>query len=591
MTNYVAPLKEISFALNEIAGLRQVCAMPAFEESTADVVEAVLEEAGKFARDVLAPLNTVGDASGAVCVDKNVQETAGFADAYHQMVDGGWVALPCNPDFGGMGMPGVLGVACTELWSGSNSSFALCPLLGQGAINAIESHASDALKACYLPNMMSGQWTGTMNLTESGAGSDLSMVRTKATLNGDHYLISGNKIFITWGDHQMTENVIHLVLARTPDAPEGVKGISLFIVPKFLVNDDGSIGARNDVCASAVEHKMGIHASPTCVMNFGENDGAVGYLVGEENHGLAYMFTMMNHARLNVGMQGVGLSERAYQHAAAYAKDRVQGKAPGDSEKGSIIRHPDIRRMLMIMRCLTEASRAICLSVGSEFDHAHHNADAELRRAAKARGDLLTPIAKGWSTEVSQEVAYLGVQIHGGMGFIEETGAAQFMRDTRITTIYEGTTGIQANDLIGRKLIGDNGAELNALLDDIKATLVELESFGTTFAVIATALQAGIESLEALITWVLNHYKDNPRLPGSAAVNLMMASGTVIGGWMMAKSAIIAHQKMADDEAFYKAKIITAHFYAEHIMPRAEGFSKAAMASSDVMMALEDDQF
>ncbi len=591
MSDYVAPIKEMSFVLNELAGLSEVCELPRFEDSSADVVDAVLEEAGKFAGGVLAPLNTVGDNNGARCVDNAVQETEGFAGAYQQFVEGGWVALPCNPEFGGMGLPESVGMASMEMWNAANMGFSLCPLLGQGAIGAIEAHASDALKATYLEKMVSGEWTGTMNLTEPQAGSDLAVVRSKAIPNGDHYLVSGTKIYISWGDHQMTDNVIHLVLARTPDAPEGVKGISLFIVPKFLVNEDGSIGGRNDAYAVGVEHKLGIHSSPTCVMSFGDNGGAVGYLVGEENKGLAYMFTMMNHARLNVGVQGVAISDRAYQHAVVYANDRVQGLAPGDKEKGTIIRHPDIRRMLMVMRSMTEASRAICYVAASAFDMAHHGTDQEQRQLANARGELLTPIAKGWSTEIAQEVTSLGIQIHGGMGFVEETGAAQYYRDARITTIYEGTTGIQANDLIGRKLIRDKGQEFARLIAEIRETQAEVTASGDDMAAIAKSLAEGADSLEQLANWVVEHHRDNPQLPGAVAVNFMMAAGTVIGGWLLAKGALVASAKLSEDESFFGAKIITAKFYAEQIMPRAAAHVKMAESGSAMTMALADDQF
>jgi alkylation response protein AidB-like acyl-CoA dehydrogenase len=591
MADYNAPVKDMLFVLKELAGLDNVCSLPGFEDATDDVVSDILEQAGKFAGGVLAPLNTVGDMQGANCIDNAVQETDGFADAYRQMVDAGWVTLSSNPEFGGMGMPECVGIATTEMWSAANTSFSLCPILSQGATSAIFSHASDELKQAYLPKLVTGEWTGTMNLTEPSAGSDLAAVRTKALPNGDHYVISGTKIFITWGDHQMTDNIVHLVLARTPDAPEGVKGISLFIVPKFLVNDDGSLGKRNDAFAASIEHKMGIHGSPTCVMNFGANEGAVGYLVGQENHGLAYMFTMMNHARLNVGMQGVGLSDQAYQHAVAYAKERVQGLAPGDSDKGTIIRHADIRRMLMLMRSLTEASRAVCYLASAEFDIAHHSDEPEQQRLANARGELLTPIAKGWSTEVSQEVTSLGVQIHGGMGFIEETGAAQFMRDTRITTIYEGTTGIQANDLIGRKLIRDNGAESKRLISEIQSVQQQLETAGDEMAGMAKSLAEGLSSLNTLITWILDNYKSDPRLPSAVAVNLMMAVATVIGGWLLAKSALVAKDKLPEDEKFYGAKIITARFYAQQIMPRTDAYVKAALSGSEMTMVMSEDQF
>jgi alkylation response protein AidB-like acyl-CoA dehydrogenase len=590
MSDYVAPVKEMQFVLNELVGLSAVCELPRFSDTSEDLVSTILDEAGKFAKGVLAPLNTAGDLNGAVCDDNAVQEADGFAEAYQQFVEGGWVALPCNPEYGGMGLPECVGMATMEMWTAANISFALCPMLGQGAIGAIETHASDAIKSTFLEKMVSGEWTGTMNLTEPQAGSDLAVVRTKAVLDGDHYLISGTKIFITWGDHQMTDNLVHLVLARIEGAPEGVKGISLFVVPKFLVNEDGSLGSRNNAYAVSVEHKMGIHASPTCVMSFGEGDGAIGYLVGEENKGLAYMFTMMNHARLNVGVQGVALSDRSYQHAVAYAKDRVQGLAAGDKEKGTIIRHPDVRRMLMVMRSLTEASRALCYVSSSSFDMAHHGLDEDARKQASARGELLTPIAKGWSTEISQEVSSLGVQIHGGMGFIEETGAAQYMRDARITTIYEGTTGIQANDLIGRKLIRDKGLEFGRLVAEIRATQAEVEAQGE-MAAVASSLASGADSLEEVASWVIIHHLDNPQLPGAVAVNFLMAAGTILGGWLLAKGALIAKQKMAEDEAFYSAKVVTARFYAQQIMPRAAAHVKAAQSGSDMTMALSEDQF
>lgn len=591
MSDYIAPVKDMGFVLRELASLGEICRQPNFVDSSEDVVDAVLEEAARFASGIFAPLNTVGDLNGAKCDNNAVQETEGFAAAYQQFVEGGWVALPCTQEYGGMGMPESVGMAAMEMWNAANISLALCPMLGQGAIGAIEAHASDEIKKTFLAKMISGEWTGTMNLTEPQAGSDLAVVRAKAIPEEGGYRISGTKIFITWGDHQMTDNVVHLVLARTPDAPEGVKGISLFVVPKFLVNDDGALGSRNDVYAVSVEHKMGIHGSPTCVMSFGENEGAVGYLVGEENQGLAYMFTMMNHARLNVGVQGVALADRAYQLAVDYAKNRVQGVAIGDRDKGTIIRHPDVRRMLMTMRALTEASRALCYVTSSSFDIAHHHTNEQVRRAANARGELLTPIAKAWSTEIAQEVTSLGVQVHGGMGFIEETGAAQFMRDARITTIYEGTTGIQGNDLIGRKLIRDKGLELGKIIAEIRFVQTQALSAGSEFAVIASSLLDATNALEGVVDWFLENYESNPQLPGAIAVNFLMALGTVTGGWLMAKAALVAKEKMAQDDEFYSVKIITARFYAEHIMPRAQGYLQALQNGADTTMALREDQF
>ncbi|MBL4826297.1 MAG: acyl-CoA dehydrogenase [Spongiibacteraceae bacterium] len=591
MSDYVAPVKDMQFVLKELANLTQLCDLPQFEEVNTQLVNTVLDEAAKFASAELSPLNTVGDLNGAVVESKQVIETEGFSAVYQQFSEGGWVALAGNPQYGGMGLPESVGVATTEMWSAANISFALCPMLAQGATASIDNHASDTLKNIFLEKMISGEWTGTMNLTEPQAGSDLAQVRTKAVADGEHYRISGTKIFITWGDHQMTDNVVHLVLARTPDAPAGVKGISLFVVPKFLVNNDGSLGERNDVYAVSVEHKLGIHASPTCVMSFGEGDGAIAYLVGEENKGLAYMFTMMNHARLNVGVQGVGLSDRAYQHAVSYAKERVQGRAAGDTETGAIIRHADIRRMLMLMRSLTEATRALCYTTAAIFDVAHHGIDSSARSAANARGELLTPLAKAWSTEIAQEVTSLGVQIHGGMGFIEETGAAQYMRDARITTIYEGTTGIQANDLLGRKLIRDGGNELTRLLADIHATQLELAAKGDALQALADALKEGGDLLGQAAQDILNSHSESPALAGAVGVNFLMALGTLVGGWLMARSALVALEKMDEDSSFYGAKLITARFYAEQVMPRIGGLVKAVLSGGDSTMALAEDQF
>jgi 3-(methylsulfanyl)propanoyl-CoA dehydrogenase len=582
MSEYKPPLKEMRFVLKELAGLAEICSLPDFEEQGVDIVDAVLEEAARFASGVLSPLNVSGDQSGSVVADRQVQEAPGFAEAYQQFVEGGWVALSANPEYGGMGFPDVVGFCIGEMWAAANSSFALCPLLGQGATGAIEAHASDELKAVVLEKMISGEWAGTMNLTEPQAGSDLAAVRTRAVPEGEHYRITGTKVFITWGDHGMTDNIIHLVLARTPDAPEGVRGISLFAVPKFLVNPDGSLGGRNDAYATSVEHKLGIHASPTCVMNFGDDDGAIGYLVGEENQGLIYMFTMMNHARIGVGFQGVALSEAAYGHALPYARERIQGAVDGVEGPAAIIHHPDVRRMLMLMKALTETSRSVALVAAAEFDFGHHGSCDN--KAHLARGALLTPIVKAWSTELSQEVSSLGVQIFGGMGFVEETGAAQFMRDARITTIYEGTTAIQANDLVGRKLLRDSGVEMQRML-------AEIHSFTENCSDDCTALASATDELQQTTQWLLDNYLADPRIAGAAAVNYLMQAGTVVGGWQMARAAVVARQKMAEDEHFYSAKIITARFYMEQVLPRAAAFAAVVYTGSDNLMALSEDQF
>ena len=480
--------------------MAEIAALPGLEEATPDLVRAILEGAAQLTEAAIAPLNRSGDQQGSRVENRAVVQAEGFKEAYWQYVDGGWNSLPFASEYGGQGLPLVLATAVQEMIQSANLSFSLCPLLTQGAIDAIVMHGSDALKSVYLPNMISGAWTGSMNLTEPQAGSDLAVVRARAERDGDRYRIFGNKIFITWGDHAMTENVIHLVLARLPDAPPGVKGISLFLVPKYLVNTDGSIGERNDAYPVSVEHKLGIHASPTCVMGFGDNGGALGYLIGEENKGLACMFTMMNHARLSVGLQGVAVSERALQHAVAYARERVQGSTPSSPERVSIIHHPDVRRMLLTMKALTEAGRALAYVAMSSQDHIHHSRDEGARKAHDQRVALLTPIVKGWCTEVAMEITSTGVQVHGGMGFIEETGAAQYLRDARILPIYEGTNGIQALDLVGRKFLRDGGAAMAGLLSEIRGVAATLD--GSEYADIGMALARGVDALEQAGEWL-----------------------------------------------------------------------------------------
>src|SRR6266496_37511 len=523
MSTYQAPLAEMQFVLTELAGLEQVSELPGFEEATPDVAMAILEEASKFATEVLSPLNSIGDREGSQRQeDGTVRTPPGFKDAYRRFCDNGWNGLTKNPEYGGQGLPSLIGTAVEEMWHASNLAFNLCAMLTQGAIESIQLAGSDALKRKFLPNMVAGTWTGTMNLTEPQAGSDLAAVRTKAVPQGDgRYRIFGQKIFITWGDQDYTDNIIHLVLARTPAAPEGVKGISLFVVPKVLVNDDGSLGARNDVHTASLEHKLGIHASPTAVLAYGEKDGALGYLVGEENRGLEYMFIMMNLARFSVGREGVGISERAYQRAVAYARERVQGKPVG-TEKGAkanpIIDHPDIRRMLMTMRANVEAARAVAYVTAAAMDNAQRHPDAEARKRHQAFVDFMIPIVKGWSTEMAQEIASLGIQVHGGMGFIEETGAAQQYRDARITTIYEGTTGIQANDLIGRKTARDGGAMAKALASEIEKVAVELERHtDANLNAIGVALKDGVAAVRAAVDWMVPAYGSNPRAAHAGA--------------------------------------------------------------------------
>ena len=596
MTAYFAPTRDMQFVINELAGLSDIAALPAFagQDVGPELVEAVLEEAAKLAAEVLAPLNKTGDLQGAKIGPEGVIPADGFAEAYRGFIEGGWNGISSPAEYGGQGLPELFNTAAQEMWNSANMSFALCPMLNAGAIEAISRAGSAEQKALFLPKMVSGEWTGTMNLTESQAGSDLSAVRTRAVPEGDRYRLFGQKIFITWGEHNMTPNTIHLVLARTPDAPEGVKGISLFIVPKFLVNPDGSLGARNDVHAVSIEHKLGIHASPTCVMAFGDREGAVGYLVGEENKGLAYMFIMMNEARFKVGLQGLAIGERAYQAAREYAKDRVQGRPVGikSGDRVTIIHHPDVRRMLLTMKAQNEAMRALAYVVAKHMDLARHNPDPAVRKTHQARVDLLIPVVKGWSTEIGIEIASLGVQVHGGMGFVEETGACQHLRDSRITTIYEGTTGIQAADLAGRKLSMDRGASMRALIADIAATTEELgQAAGDDIATIRAALREGVGALAEATEWMLGTHDAEAAM--AVSVDYMMLAGTVCGGWQMARAARVAQQKLmgGEDPVFHEAKLVTARFYAEHVLPKAGALCDSVKSGGTSIMALTEEQF
>ncbi|CDK98768.1 putative Acyl-CoA dehydrogenase [Magnetospirillum gryphiswaldense MSR-1 v2] len=579
---YAAPLADIKFVLENVAGLGKVTALPVFAEASPDLVESILEEAAKIAADTLAPLNRIGDTDGARMVDGKVQVSPGWQEAWNVLVDGGWNGLPFSPEHGGMGLPNVLNTAVHEMWQAANMAFTLCPMLTQGAVNAVESYGTAEQKALYLPKMVTGEWTGTMNLTEPGAGSDLAAIRTKAVPEGDHYRISGSKIFITYGDHEMVENIIHLVLARLPDAPAGVKGISLFIVPKFLVNADGSLGARNDAVCASLEHKLGIHGSPTAVMAFGEKDGAIGTLVGEANRGLEYMFTMMNHARQAVGLQGLAIAERAYQQALYYARERVQGKPTGWTGSGptGIVNHPDVRRMLMTMKCQIEAMRGLIYSAAAHVDIAHNHDDAAERARAQLLADLYTPLVKGWSTELGNVIASLGVQVHGGMGYVEETGAAQHFRDARITTIYEGTTAIQANDLVLRKTLRDGGQGIRVLLADVAATADAAAGLA-----IGAKLKAAINTAIACTDWLVGAAKEDPRLPAGAAVPFLELMGIVVGAQMMAKAALAAQ---GATDGFLAAKLITADFYADHVLSKVDGLGQSIQAGSKAIMALDE---
>jgi 3-(methylthio)propanoyl-CoA dehydrogenase len=597
MSTYIAPIRDMQFILNELVGLEAICALPGNEECSPDLVESILEEAAKFATGELDAINAAGDRQGAVCKDGVVTTSPGFREAYQLFVDTGWNAMPFDPEIGGQGLPTVVSMAVNEMWKSANMAFALCPMLTGGAVEAIAHHASDALKATYLPKMVEGRWAGTMNLTEPAAGSDLAAISTKAQPADDgSYRISGTKIFITWGEHDCAENIIHLVLARLPDAPAGLKGISLFIVPKFLVNDDGSLGARNDLVAASIEHKMGIHGSPTAVMSFGEKDGAVGYLVGEAHKGIGYMFTMMNHARVNVGLEGVGIAERAYQHALWYARERVQGAPIGDKSgiKKPILHHPDVRRMLMDMKSRTEAMRALAYYAAAEIDRARRHPDAEQRARHQARVDLLTPVVKGWSTEQGVELTSTGVQIFGGVGFIEETGACQYYRDARITTIYEGTTGIQANDLIGRKLAraAVPGAALRTLLAEMSATVDALASHAA-LGDIAVNLEKGIDSLSTAADWLLANYEQAPQAAAAGAVPFLKLTGIVVGGWLLARAAALAHQHLAagSTDGFYTAKLASANYFATHQLPFAAAYAAEVTGGSAAVLALPETLF
>ncbi len=596
MSQYNAPLRDMHFVMKELAGLEQVVQLPGYEEVDTDLSDAILEEASKFAGNVLSPINFSGDQEGSKWHDKAVTVPAGFKEAYTQFAENGWTALACSPEFGGQGLPKLISTAVNEMWKSANMAFSLCPMLTTGAIEALMTAGSDALKQKFLPKMVSGEWTGTMNLTEPSAGSDLAAVRTRAEPQGDgSYKIFGQKIFITYGDHNMTENIVHLVLARLPNAPEGVKGISLFVVPKFMVKDDGSLGERNDAYCVSIEHKLGIHASPTAVMAFGDHGGAVGYLVGEENRGLEYMFIMMNAARFAVGMEGVALAERAYQQAVWYAKDRIQGTELGvrGGPKVSILKHPDVRRLLMSMRSQTEAARALAYVVAAAMDAAKHHPDEAVRAANQAFADLMIPVVKGHSTEMSIEVASEGVQVHGGMGFIEETGAAQYMRAARIITIYEGTTAIQANDLIGRKTAKEGGKSMQQLLADIAETASALRaSDNAQLKGIADALGDGIAALDEATNWLIANYDANPQAAAAGSVPFLKLTGIVVGGWLMARSAAIAAERLdAADGDFYKAKIGTATYFAQHVIPEANSYRDAIVGGAESVLALEEALF
>ncbi len=587
---YAAPIGEMRFALDAIAGLPEIARLPGYEEATPDLVSAILAEAAKLAGDVIAPLNHPGDRQGSIFENGVVRTPDGFQEAYRQFVEGGWNALPFDPDFGGQGLPWALATAVQEMWQAANLSFGLCPLLTAGAVELLQAHGSDQQKTDYLARMISGEWTGTMNLTEPQAGSDVGALKTKAVRNGDHYLITGQKIFITWGEHDCADNIVHMVLARLPDAPEGTKGISLFLVPKYVVNEDGTLGSHNDLRCVSLEHKLGINASPTAVMSYGDSGGAVGYLVGEENQGMACMFTMMNNARLAVGLQGVAIAERAYQQARAFAFERTQSRAiDGGKESVKIIRHPDVRRMLATMKARTEAARALAYLAAGALDRAKREPDGETRKAAQARLDLLIPLTKAWCTDIGCEVASLGVQVHGGMGFIEETGAAQHYRDARILPIYEGTNGIQALDLLGRKLLRDQGTAMRDLIAELRHGLPRADTASPQIAALRPPLTEAIDCLERTTDWLLQAGNESLAKGAAAATPYQTLAASTLGAWLLARSAVEAAK--GDDARFAAAKLKTARFYADSLLGEVKGLSEAVIRGAEAVLAFEDDEF
>ncbi|MBN9475267.1 MAG: acyl-CoA dehydrogenase [Bordetella sp. SCN 67-23] len=596
---YVAPLRDIRFVLSELAGLDKVHQLPGGEEAGQEVVDAILDENARLLQDAIAPLNRDGDLQPPVWRDGAVTASPGFAQAFRSFVEGGWQGLQHPVDFGGQGLPKVVATPCMENLNAACLSFALCPLLTDGAIEVLLTAGTEEQKRRFIPSMIDGSWTGTMNLTEPQAGSDLSLVRTRAVAQPDgSYRLHGQKIFITYGEHDMARNIVHMVLARLADAPEGIKGLSLFVVPKFLVNDDGSLGKRNDVWCASIEHKLGIKASPTAVLLYGEDKGevgpgAIGYLVGEPNRGLETMFIMMNAARFAVGLQGIAVAERASQHAVAYAKDRVQSRAvEGSTGPVAIVHHPDVRRMLLTMRTLTEAARAVAYVAAGAHDFAHRHPDAQMRARNQAFYEYMVPIVKGFSTEMAVEVASLGIQVHGGMGFIEETGAAQYYRDARILSIYEGTTAIQANDLVGRKTARDGGAVAAAIIGHMRETLAELDG-DEELSALRGQLADAIQAYEEVVRFVVERYRDDVREVYAGSVPYLMLAGLTHGGWQMARAALACRRRIAkgDVDTFYPAKLAGAQFYCAHLLPRVEALRREILQGGASTLAMPVDAF
>jgi len=594
---YRAPVKDMLFVMQHLANIEAVAQLPGFEDAGLDTAAAVLEECAKLNENVVAPLNWVGDQNPSSFSDGQVRTTPGFKDAFRQFGEGGWQGLHHPVDLGGQGLPKLIHAACIEMANAASISFALCPLLTDGAIEALLTAGSDELKARYIPPMVEGRWTGTMNLTEPQAGSDLSMVRTRAEPQPDgSYKLFGTKIYITYGEHDMAENIVHLVLARVSGAPEGVKGISLFVCPKFMVNGDGSLGARNDVHCVSIEHKLGIKASPTAVLQYGDNGGAVGYLVGQENRGLEYMFVMMNAARFAVGQQGIAVADRAYQHAVQYARDRVQSRPVDGSlrEAAPIIHHPDVKRMLLTMRANVEACRAMALVAAAAYDAAERHPDAEVRKQNQAFYEFMVPLVKGYSTEMSLEATSLGVQVHGGMGFIEETGAAQHYRDAKILTIYEGTTAIQANDLVGRKTARDGAATVKAICAQIAATEASLAQRPSAAGqAMARRLGAARQALLDAAGFIAGGAKASPNAVYAGSVPYLMLAGITVAGWQMARSLLAAEDLLAagEDADFMRAKVSTARFFGDHVLSKAPGLRDSIVDGAEGVTEMALDAF
>ena len=595
MTPYSAPLEDMRFVLNHVVGLNEITKLPGFEGIDTNLTNQILEEAGKFSSNILAPLNHLGDTKGAQIENGVVRPVEGFGNAYKQWAQAGWNSSPFDADHGGQGLPWTLTTALWEMWDSANMAFSLCPLLTQAAIDALERHASNEQKEIYLEKLVSGKWTGTMNLTEPQSGTDLGTIRTSSIKEDDHYRIKGQKIYITWGDHDMTENIIHLVLARSPDGPPGSRGLSLFIVPKFLINADGSLGQRNDVRPVSIEHKIGIHASPTCVMSYGENDGAIGYLIGEENRGIEYMFVMMNNARLAVGLQGLAIAERAYQQAVNFAKERVQGKPiQGSLDNSTIIEHPDVRRMLLGMKSQIEAMRGLCYEVAADLDRASKIEDKNEREKAQAMLELMIPVVKAWCTDTGLAITSTNIQVHGGMGFMEETGAGQHYRDARITTIYEGTNGVQAMDLLGRKVVRNGGETVHAFIKNVQMTIDQLDTNNPSQLSISTHLKNSLDALNSAVAWMIETFPKQPGQAAAGATSFLEMMGLISGGWMLARGVIEADMQLKNkqgDKKFLNSKITTAQYFAQAFLSRAPSLLYPIRDCGDCVIEFEASNF